>query len=372
LAPRDDEELGSEDAIRRSVGRTLANWATGLLSLAVIVAWGWTGVYQLEPGESAVILLLGERDRIVIDEGLHWHYPTPIESLEKVEVSRIRQEGFGLRPKEPPPPSREQAGDEETPARGAGTTTFENAMQTADNNIVNLGYVLKYEIDDAFAYLYGMTNAEETLFDATRSAVREVVGQMNVDAVLYDKRGEIEVRSREILQERMTGYFETVGVGPAFAIRGVELQVVQPPAQVQEAFDEIIAAGQDEERAISEARGDARERIEQATATAIELDQSSLAYKDSKVLEARGRASRFEALLVEYQLAPEVTRRRLYLETMEEILPEVDKMVIEPGAASVVPLIPMNMGGAAPPAAPTAKARREEARREEARPEESE
>jgi membrane protease subunit HflK len=354
LAPLDDEELGSEDAIRSSVARVLANWATGLLSLAVIVAWGWTGVYQLEPGESAVILRLGERDRTVIDEGLHWHYPPPIESLEKVQVSRIRQQAFGLRPKPPPPPSGESAADEETPARGATTTTFENAMQTADNNIVNLGYVLKYEIDDAFAYLYTMADPEQTLFDATRSAVREVVGQMGVDSVLYDKRGEIEVLARELLQGLMAAYFESMDAGSAFGIRGVELQVVQPPAQVQEAFDEIIASGQDQDRAISEATGDAKETLERATATAIELEQSSLAYKESKVLEARGRASRFEALLVEYQLAPEVTRRRLYLETMEEILPEVDKMVIAPGAASVVPLIPMNMGGTRAPAAPRA------------------
>jgi membrane protease subunit HflK len=142
-------------------------------------------------------------------------------------------------------------------------------------------------------------------------------------------------------------------------VQEVELQVVRAPAQVQEAFDEIIAAGQDEERSISEARGDARETLESAKAEAIELEQSSLAYRQARVLEARGKATRFDALLVEYRRAPEVTRQRLYLETMEEILPEVDKMVIEPGAASVVPLIPMTTGQrvprvAAPPALPGA------------------
>jgi len=345
LARRDDEEAAGEESIRRSVARTLANWITVLASLAVILGWGATGFYTLEPGESAVILLFGERNRTVVAEGLHWHFPAPIQTMEVVNVSEVRQEGFGLRPVAPASPQPAQRPDDATPAAGESTTTFENAMQTADNNIVNLGYVLKYEIDDAFAYLYGMADPEKTLFDATRAAVREVVGQLGVDDVLYTKRQEIEVRARDLLNERLAAYFGEVEAGSAFRVRSIELQVVQPPAQVQEAFDEIIAAGQDEERAISQARGDAKEVLEQATARAIELEQSSLAYKESKVLEARGRASRFDALLVEYRLAPEVTRRRLYLETMEEILPQVDKMVIEPGSATVVPFLPMGQMG---------------------------
>ena len=157
-------------------------------------------------------------------------------------------------------------------------------------------------------------------------------------------------------------YFGAVEAQSAFRIRGVELQVVQPPAQVQEAFDEIIAAGQDEERSISQAKGDATETIERATAEAIELEQSSLAYRDAKVLEARGKAARFEALLVEYKLAPEVTRRRLYLETMEEILPQVDKMVIEPGSATVVPFLPMGQAQGAPLVLPLPNAEDDENR----------
>jgi membrane protease subunit HflK len=347
LASRDEEELGNDDRIRRSVARTLANWATGLVSLAVILGWASTSVYTLEPGESAVILRLGERNRVVAEEGLHWHLPNPIEHKAIVNVSAVRQREFGLQRKAPADPRRQQPADDATPSRGDTTTSFENAMQTADNNIVNLGYVLKYRIADPFTYLYGVAEPEETLFDAARAAVREVVGQMSVDDVLYTRQSDIRVRAREVLEARLTAYFEGLGSGSPFQIQEVELQIVQAPAQVQEAFDEIIAAGQDEERAISEARGDAKETLERAQAVAIELEQGSIAYKQSRVLEARGRAVRFEALLAEYRLAPEVTRRRLYLETMEEVLPLVDKMVIEPGAASVVPLIPMSVGGAA-------------------------
>jgi membrane protease subunit HflK len=367
LARGADEDPNAEESIRRSVGRTLANWLMAVASLAVIVAWGATGVYQLQPGESAVILRVGQRDRTVVEEGLHWHYPAPLESIEIVNVSAVRQESFGLRSAPPAPPEPVARADEETPAAGETTTSFENAMQTADNNIVNLGFVLKYEIDDAFAYLYGMADPEKTLFDATRASVREVVGQMDVDDVLYDRRQEIQVRSREILGERLAEYFGEVGGGSAFRIRSIELQVVQPPEQVQEAFDEIIAAGQDEERSISKARGDATETLERASARAIELEQSSLAYKEAKVVEAQGRAARFDALLVEYRLAPEVTRRRLYLETMEEILPLVDKVVIEPGSATLVPFLPMGPGAALPLPQPPSTSAPEKAPPEESR-----
>ena len=326
------------------MARTLANWATGLVSLAVILGWASTSFYTLEPGESAVILRLGEQNRIVAEEGLHWHLPIPIEYKAIVNVSAVRQHEFGLQRKAPGDPRRESRADDATPTRGDTTTSFENAMQTADNNIVNLGYVLKYRIDDAFTYLYGISAAEETLYDAARAAVREVVGQMSVDDVLYTRQADIRVRAREVLETRLAAYFEGLGSGSPFRIQEVELQVVQAPQQVQEAFDEIIAAGQDEERSISEARGDMKETLERAQAEAIEFEQSSIAYKQSRILEARGRVSRFDALLAEYRLAPEVTRQRLYLETMEEVLPEVDKMVVESGAASVVPLIPMNLG----------------------------
>lgn len=356
MSPRDDDELGSDEKIHRSVARSLANWAVGLVSLAVILAWAWTGVYTLQPGESAVVLRLGARDRVVADEGLHWHLPEPIESMQVVNVSAVRQHGFGLQRRavesSPRSSQRPSLPDNATPSTGDTTTSFANAVQTSDNNIVNLGYVLKYRIEDPFSYLYAISNAEEVLFDATRSAVREVVGQMRVDDVLYTSQSQVRIRARQILEERMGAYFETVGSGPAFSIQEIELQVVQAPQQVQEAFDEIIAAGQDQERSISEARGDAKETLERANAQAVELDQSAQAYKRSRVLEARGRSLRFEALLAEYRRAPEVTRERLYLETMEEILPEIDKMVIEPGAASVIPLIPMNAAVGAPAPVP--------------------
>ncbi len=343
MASRDDE-LGDDEGIQRSVARTLANWATGLVSVAVIVAWGATSFYTLQPGESAVVLRLGARDRVVAEEGLHWHLPEPIEAISIVNVSAVRQHEFGLQRREPAAPKREATADDATPKRGDTTTSFDNAIQTADNNIVNLGWVLKYRVEDAFSYLFSIAEPELILHDATRAAVREVVGQMSVDDVLYTRQGDIRVRAREILEERLASYFRGLDAGSAFGIQEVELQVVQAPVQVQDAFDEIIAAGQDEERSISQARGDAKETLEAAQAKAIELEQRAVAYKESTIAVARGEATRFSALLAEYERAPQVTRRRLYLETMEEVMPEVEKMVIEPGSASLVPLLPMGAG----------------------------
>jgi len=132
----------------------------------------------------------------------------------------------------------------------------------------------------------------------------------------------------------------------------VRLQVVQPPSQVQQAFDDVIAARQDEERAVSKAEGDSRVVLQAAEAEAIELEQESLSYKEALILEAGGRGKRFEALLAEYQAAPEVTRRRLYLETMEAVLPGIEKMIVEPGAATFIPLFAPAAAGARPRPAP--------------------
>ena len=367
MAPSDD--LDSDEQIRKSVGRALLNWALAIGSIVVIGGWASTGIYQLEPGEAAVILRLGERNRTVLDPGLKWHPPVPIETLEIVNVSEILKESFGLRASAPAPARPRAAAelrDEETPEAGEETATFANAMQTADSNIVNLGYVLQYKIADPFSYLYAMANPRETLFDATRSAVREVVGQMTVDQVLSSHRKEIETLSVEILRTRLREYSEKLGEGPAFQISGIRLQVVQPPSQVQQAFDDVIAARQDEERSVSVALGDEREMLEEANAKATELEQRSLAYKQVKILEAQGRAARFNALLAEYSRAPAVTRSRLYLEAMEEVLSGVDMMIVEPGSASIVPLLSRQpeypMGPRLPTAPPASPRASEEAR----------
>jgi membrane protease subunit HflK len=327
-----DEENGpvaTDDRIRRQVGRTIANWTAVLLSLGVIVGWGVTGFYQLEPGEGAVVLRVGQYDHTEIQPGLRWHLPPPLESHEKVNVQEIRRERFGF-----------GAVSEAVP--GEATATFETAIQTADSNIVNLAYVVQYKVADAFPFLYGLADPIDTLRDAAQASVREVVGRKSIDEVLSTDRGEIQNEARSILQSTLDGYLDDTRFAgtSAFAIRRVVLQVVQPPSQVQDAFDDVVASQQDADRAISVARGDAKEIRERAEAEAREKLEAAAGYKDAKILEARGEAGRFSALYDEYARAPAVTRRRLYLETMEQVMPTVEKMVIEPNTVNLMPFVP--------------------------------
>ena len=323
----EDEELGTDAKIRRQVGRTIANWLMVFASLAVLVGWGAMGVYQLEPGEAAVILRVGAYDRTVSEPGLKWHWPPPLEYAATVNIAEIRRLEFGAPTVEP-----DAEGSRAVPGQ---------AIQTVDSNIVNLSFVLQYEVDDAFSFVYGMAQPRETLHDATQAAVREVIGHEDVDAVLSVGRAQIQTRAQEILQRTLAEYFGGADHESPFLIRQIKLQDVQPPDQVQGAFDDVVAAQQDEVRVVSIARGDAQEIRERANAEAIELRQAAMAYKEAKVLESRGESRRFESLLAEYRRAPDVTRRRLYLETMEDVLPGIEKVIVEPDTVNMMPFLPL-------------------------------
>jgi membrane protease subunit HflK len=253
-----------------------------------------------------------------VREGLRWHLPPPIESREVVNVGLV---------------AREQFGDIDT-AREAATLT-ETAMQTGDNNIVDLEFVVKYKVGNAFESRFRIADLRETLRDSSQAAMREVVGRNSVDDVLSEKRGLIQDEAAELLQTILERYES------GLFVEGIELQEVQPPASVRDAFDDVIAAAQDRNRKVNEAEGYANEVLPRARAEASEVVESAIGYRDSKIAEARGEAERFLAILREYQKAPEITRKRLYLETMEEVLPDVEKVIIEPGTASVLPYLPL-------------------------------
>ncbi|MCZ6782506.1 MAG: FtsH protease activity modulator HflK [Proteobacteria bacterium] len=333
----DEEDLPAADSIRRRAGRTAANWTAVMLSLGVIAAWAYTGLYQLEPGEAGVILRLGKYTRTVTEPGLKWHLPQPIEEVSRINATELRREKFGL-------------GESGSMKPGEETATFENAIQTSDSNIVNLSYEVQYTVDDAYAFLYGMAEPQRTLRDAAQSAVREVVGRTSVNGVLSEERARIEREARTTLQEILRSYFAREGMESGFEIDAINLNIVQPPHPVQEAFDDVIAAQQDGVRAIFQARGDAREILERAKAEATELEEAAAGYKEAKILEAAGEAQRFVSLQREYALAPEVTRRRLYLETMEQVLPTVDKVIVEPDTVTMFPVLPLPRAASPTPA----------------------
>jgi membrane protease subunit HflK len=307
-----------------------------LVSLAVVLGWASQGFYQLDPGESAVILRLGAYDRTQIVEGWGWHLPPPLESHVIVNTHELRTESFGGQA------SRSTAG---TPVDEEEFEIAEkikrDAIQTGDGNIINVAYELQYKVRDAYAYLFAMADPGAILHDATEAAMRTVIGKKTIDAVLSQNRSEIEREAEQFLESMLSSYLADVDLASAFDIERINLEKPQAPEAVREAFADVVSAGQDEKRLSLEAMGDAQEILERARSEVAELREQAEAYKRARIIEAKGEATRFEALLVEYRRAPEVTRRRLYLETMEEILPGVEKLIVEPNTVNMLPILPL-------------------------------
>lgn len=335
MAPKKDE-LDAAERAGRGLTRTILNSAVLLISVAVLVGWGMQGVYKLEPGESAVILQLGDYDRTREIEGYWWHLPPPLESRTVVNTSRLRTQSFGAQASHSTPGL---PGDAEESA--IASRIKRDAIQTADSNIVNVTYELQYKVGDAYAYAFAMANPSEILHDATEAAMRNVIGRRSIDDVLSQDRSEIQREAEELLQSLLSSYFVSVDHESAFYVGRINLEKPQAPEAVREAFADVVSAGQDEKRSSLEATGDSREILERARSEVAEIQQKAEAYKSAKIIEASGEATRFKALLAEYLLAPEVTRRRLYLETMEEILPGIEKMVVEPNTVNMLPMLPL-------------------------------
>jgi len=317
----DDERLPPSDRVSRQVGRRIANWTTLLVCLAVLGAWAFFGYYELRPGEHAVILRLGQYARTVTSPGPKLHWPPPLESREIVRVAEAQREEFG------------KAQDEPETERAR----LEAGIQTRDNNVVLVQFSVQYRIKDAFQSRYRVTSLRATVRDAAQAAIREVVGRTDIDGVLYGQKAVVATQTRQVLQEMLDRY------RTGLEIDEVNLEDVQPPAAVKDAFRDVISADQDRERLINEAEGYANEVLPNARGQASQRLEDAQGYKESRIAQASGEAARFTALVTEYRKAPKVTRKRLYLETMEEILPDVEKVILEPGT-QVLPYLPLPSG----------------------------
>jgi len=343
VASDDGGDTSTDSKIRRRVGRAVANWTAVLTSLFVIGSWAATGYYELLPGEAAVILQFGKFSRVVKTSGFHFRLPTPLEHHSTINLAERLQEDFG-----PGTHDQLEPGDE--------SASFENAIQTRDNNIINLSYSVQYHIGDGASFLYGMAEGHPTLRDAAQAAVREVVGRKTVDDVLTSGKRTIQLEATEALEDLLASYFGGVRERSPFRIDEIQIQLAQPPPAVQDAFNDVTRARQDQDRLIAEAAGDVKEIVERANALAIELREGAEAYKQAKVADATGESQRFAALLIEYQRAPEVTRQRLYLETMELILPDAEKVIVEPNTVNLMPFFPTSNGAGRAAAAAAAAA----------------
>jgi membrane protease subunit HflK len=315
----------AREEVERRAGRTVRRLGVSFLLLVGLAVWvGVTGFYQLTAGEAAVILRLGRYDRTEIGEGPHLHLPWPIETRDVVHVGVSQRREFGNV-------------DATEDAEIAETT-----MQTGDNNIVLVEYVVRYRVGDPFQQLYRITEWDAVLAEAAQAAMREVVGRESIDGVIAERKGAVASEAAELLPQLLDRY------QAGLAVEDVELQQVEPPNAVRQAFTDVLSASQDRNRVVNEAEGYANETIPRARAEAAELRAAGLGYRDAKIADAQGEAARFLALLTEYQKAPAITRKRLYLETMEAVLPEAEKLVVEPGTGTVLPYFPL--GGA--PSAP--------------------
>ncbi|MEM9553397.1 MAG: FtsH protease activity modulator HflK [Acidobacteriota bacterium] len=303
-----------------------------VLLTAVLIAMGLLTAFYTVPAESEGVVLRFGRFTTTVSPGLHFKLPFGIDTVAVVPVKRqLKQEfGFGT-----------QGATNRWQSSSPSEWPEEQAMVTGDLNAAMVEWVVQYRIERPDHYLFNVRNADETLRDASESVMREVVGDRTVDEVITIGRQQIESEALLKLQELILSY--RMGI----KIDQVQLKNVNPPQKVQASFNEVNQAQQEKESAINVARGEYNKAIPRERGEAAQRITAAEGYAQKRVNEAQGDAAAFNALFEEYLEAPEVTRQRLYLETMAEILPDVQrKVIVDDGTTGVLPLL--NLGGTAP------------------------
>lgn len=291
----------------------------GLIGGIAVLIWLGTGFFIVQEGQQAVITQFGKYHSTV-GAGFNWRLPYPIQRHELVFVTQIRSVDVGR----------------DVVIKATGLR--ESAMLTEDENIVEIKFAVQYRLNDARAYLFESRDPAGAVVQAAETAVREVVGKMKMDSALSDERDQIAPRVRTLMQQILDRY--KVGI----EIVGINLQQggVRPPEQVQAAFDDVLKAGQERERLKNEAQAYANDVVPRAVGTASRLKEEAEGYKARIVAQAQGDAQRFRSVLTEYQKAPQVTRDRLYLESMQEIYGNVTKVLVDSKQGSNLLYLPLD------------------------------
>ena len=312
-----------------------AGIGVGLIIGVVMLIWLGTGFFIVQEGQQAVITQFGKY-KSSVGAGFNWRLPYPIQRHELIFVTQIRSVDVGR----------------DTVIKATGLR--ESAMLTEDENIVEIKFAVQYRLSDARAFLFESKNPGDAVVQAAESAVREVVGKMRMDSALSEERDQIAPRVRALMQKILDRY--KVGI----EVVGINLQQggVRPPEQVQAAFDDVLKAGQERERAKNEAQAYANDVVPRAVGSASRLKEEADAYKARIVAQAQGDAQRFKSVLAEYQKAPQVTRDRMYLDTMQTIYSNVTKVMVDSKQGSNLLYLPldkiMQMSGSSTDAAPVA------------------
>jgi membrane protease subunit HflK len=296
-----------------------AKLGVGLVAAIAALIWLGTGFFIVQEGQQAVITQFG-RYHSTVGAGFNWRLPYPFQRHELVFVTQIRSLDVGR--------------DNIIKATGLR----ESAMLTEDENILEIKFAVQYRLTDARAYLFESKNPTDAVMQAAETAVREVVGKMRMDAALSEDRDQIGPRVRAIMQTILDHY--KVGI----EVVGINLQQggVRPPEQVQSAFDDVLKAGQERERAKNEAQAYANDVVPRAVGTASRLKEEAEGYKSRIVAQAQGDAQRFKSVLNEYHKAPQVMRDRLYIDTMQQIYSNVTKVLVESKQGSNLLYLPLD------------------------------
>ncbi len=337
--PGGSSDIDWEESVRELRRRWSATSPSSLRLLylvpaVIMVIWLLTGVYQVGPGDRGVVRQFGARLPGAANPGLNYHLPWPIQRVDVVDVETVRSAEVGFR----------------FTREGVEEVRDEAEMLTGDENVVNIHAIVQYRVRDAGDYLFNIVLPDKALKAAAEVALRGVVGQNTIDSAMVEARTDVENQTQEYLQELMDSY------NSGIVVLGVKLQEVDAPDEVQESFQDVVRAREDRERLVREAEGYAADILPRARGEKEKLVREAAAYKEERILRAKGDAERFLAQFREYLKAPQVTRQRLYLETLEAVLPGIEKIVIDPqGAGNVLPLLSLRGLEVQPEVKPEAK-----------------
>lgn len=289
----------------------------GLIAGLILVVWLASGFYIVDASQRGVVLEFGSYKETT-EPGLRWRFPYPIQTHELVNLTGVRTIEIGYRGSE------------------RNKVLKEALMLTDDENIVNIQFAVQYVLKDPQEYLFNNRHPDDAVMGAAETAVREMVGKSKMDFVLYEGREQIAAQATELMQGILDRYKSGI------MISKVTMQNAQPPEQVQSAFDDAVKAGQDRERQKNEGQAYANDVIPKAKGTAARLLEEASGYKQRVISTAEGDASRFKQIQTEYAKAPEVTRQRMYLETMQQVYSNTSKVMVDAKGQSNLLYLPLD------------------------------
>tara|TARA_B100000686_G_scaffold349070_1_gene441589 strand:- start:966 stop:2069 length:1104 start_codon:yes stop_codon:yes gene_type:complete len=313
-----------QDLIKKFVPGGKAGKRPILLGLVILIAiWAFSGLYRVLPDEQGVVLRFGKFVSTT-QPGLNYHIPYPVETVLTPKVTKVNRLDIGFR-------SASDTGR----SSGVADVAEESLMLTGDENIVNIDFSVFWVIKDAGKFLFKIQSPVVTVKAAAETAMREVIARSNIQPILTEGRSKIEAETQEIIQSLLDEYESGI------QITQVQTQKADPPDEVIDAFRDVQAARADMERSKNEAEAYRNDVIPRARGDAEKILQEAEAYKKKVVAQAEGEASRFLAIYNEYKVAKKVTQERMYLETMEKIFADIDKIIIDKKAGGVVPYLPL-------------------------------